>query len=227
MGTATVDQSPAQPPESAPASSGAIPSRERGSRWWIVPAVLVGLVVLAWLVVAGMPFGTSDKPPATPQVDTVAEAPASAPSATIVEVPGDEDRGGTVPSVTTEPAIPSEGSSPPRPSAPETRKATTRTRDQQPIPPATSPARAEVQREISPSDAEGILRNYVTSTDYYRVKGECIRINNRGYKNVGYTLEIWNTCEPGGASRMLGSWRVDAKTREVFRRRDDGRYLRP
>ena len=30
-----------------------------------------------------------------------------------------------------------------------------------------------------------------------------------------------------GSTRMLGRWRVDAKTREVFRQADDGRYLRP
>ena len=161
----------------------------RGNRWWIVPSVLVGVVALAWLLLARMPFGTSDEPPARPQVDTVAEAPAPAPSATIVEVP---------------------------PDAIETRNETQKGKP-----------RAQTRLEISPSDAEAILRHYVTASDYYRVKGECLRINNRGYRNVGYTLEIWNACEPDGASRMLGSWRVDAKTREVFRRRDDGRYLRP
>lgn len=192
-----------------------------------MPSVLVGIVALAWLVLAGMPFGTSDEAPAKPQFDTVAEAPASAPPATIVEVPPDDAHGGTLPSAITEPTIASEGSSPQTSPAVETQKGKTRPQDEQPIPPAPSSGRTRAPLEISPSDAEGILRNYVTATDYYRVKDACLRINNRGYKNVGYTLEIWNVCEPDGASRMLGSWRIDAKTREVFRRRDDGRYLRP
>lgn len=223
MGAAAVGPSRSTLSESAREASGAIPSRPgRGSRWWIVPSVLVGVVVVAWLLLAGMPFGKSDKPPARPQVDTVAEAPAPAPapSSTIVEVPPDQDVGGAPPVAIPEPTITAERSSPPTSRAAETQKGKTR-------PQAPAPARASTQLEISPSDAEAILHQYVTVTDYYRVKDECLRVNNRGYRNVGYTLEIWNACEPGGGSRMLGSWRVDAKTREVFRRRDDGRYLRP
>ena len=189
-------------------AAGPVPAPAPRNRWWIVPSILIGVVVLGWLFLRGMPFGTSEAPPERPRVETIAEGTASAgqataeESATIVDVdmPADDE--------------------PERTTPPQTR---------QPVPPAQPPAPAPRQApaEITSSDAEAILRNYVTSADYYRVRGECLRINNRGYRNVGYTLEIWDACQPGGASRMLGSWRVDAKTREVFRRRDDGRYLRP
>ena len=43
----------------------------------------------------------------------------------------------------------------------------------------------------------------------------------------GFDYEVWHSCERGGGSRLLGRWRVDALTREVFRQYDDGRYLRP
>jgi hypothetical protein len=87
--------------------------------------------------------------------------------------------------------------------------------------------RAAPSEEISGDEAVATLRNYVRSTRYYPVAGECIRVENRGYRNVGYTLEVWHSCIGGGASRLLGRWRVDSKTREIFRQREDGRYLRP
>ena len=81
--------------------------------------------------------------------------------------------------------------------------------------------------EISADEAAATLRNYVRSSRYYEVAGECIRVENRGYRNVGYNLEVWHSCPGGGTSRLLGRWRVDSKTREVFVQRDNGRYLRP
>jgi cytoskeletal protein RodZ len=210
-------------------STSPIPGPTTPNRWWIVPAVLVGLVVILWLFLTGMPFGRKDKAPERPKVETIAEAPTSSgepsESATIVEVSSDELK--DVPtSTTTEPVIVPKDS-PPAARAAEPQRGTTRVPAQQPIPRAQPPSRREVPAEISATDAEAILRNYVTSSNYYSLGGECVRINNRGYKNAGYTLEVWDACRPGGASRMLGSWRVDSKTREVFRRRDDGRYLKP
>jgi hypothetical protein len=192
----------------------------------------VGLVVLLWLFLTGMPFGRKDKAPERPKVETIAEAPPtssgapSGESATIVEVSPDELKDAPT-TTTTEPELVPEDA-PPAVRAPEPKRNTPRTQTPpQPTPPAPPPVRREVPAEISASDAEAILRNYVTSSNYYRLGDECLRINNRGYKNAGYTLEIWDACQPGGASRMLGSWRVDSKTREVFRRGDDGRYLKP
>lgn len=88
---------------------------------------------------------------------------------------------------------------------------------------------APVQRaELSPSDATATLQSYVRSTRYYGVANECVRVENRGYRNAGYNLEVWHSCPgSGGGARLLGRWRVDSKTREVFRQRGDGRYLRP
>ena len=93
-----------------------------------------------------------------------------------------------------------------------------------PVTPPPAPSRAE----LTPDEATATLRNYVRSTRYYDVAGECIRVENNGYRNAGYAMEVWHSCPgSGGGSRLLGRWRVDAKTREVFRQRDDGRYLRP
>ena len=82
--------------------------------------------------------------------------------------------------------------------------------------------------QISAGEASSRLRGYVTSTRYYSVANECVRVEPRGYRNTGYNLEVWHSCPGGGGtSRLLGRWRVDARTGEVFRQRDDGRYTRP
>lgn len=101
----------------------------------------------------------------------------------------------------------------------------------EPQPPAASPptpvSRPVASAEMTGAQAEATLRGFVTSRNYYGITTECVGIQNRGYENVGYTLEVWDRCAGGGASRLLGRWRVDARTREVFRQREDGRYLRP
>jgi hypothetical protein len=95
-----------------------------------------------------------------------------------------------------------------------------------PTPPA--PATPEPGGEISESEAGSTLRRYINSSNYYDgVSGDCLSIRGHGYSNVGYTFSVWDGCVSGGGSRMLGRWRVDSKTREVFRQREDGRFLRP
>ena len=91
------------------------------------------------------------------------------------------------------------------------------------MPPPPAP-----REEISEVEASSTLRGYITSSNYYDgVSSTCLSIRGQGYRNVGYTFSVWDSCVSGGGSRMLGRWRVDAKTREVFRQREDGRFLRP
>jgi hypothetical protein len=97
----------------------------------------------------------------------------------------------------------------------------------QPRPPAeTTPPPAQPAKEISDAEAAATLRP-VAAGFYDDVSSSCLEIRSHGYRNVGYTFSVWDACVQGGGSRMLGRWRVDSKTREVFRQREDGRYLRP
>ena len=226
----------------------------------------MGLVLIAWLVLAGMPFGGEEpKPrPAAPPTETIAEAEPQPPgSATLIEVPpGEADDSFDIATTTTQApptatmppptaTVPTGSMQPPvtattpPPGRPVQRPPVVVQRPapvqrppvvvEQPRPqPRTQPApvrvvpRPERVGEISGAEAEATLASYVRSTRYYDVAGECIRVENRGYRNVGYNMEVWHSCPGGGgASRLLGRWRVDSKTREVFRQRDDGRYLRP
>jgi hypothetical protein len=249
---------------------------QKRSTWWIVPLVVVGLVVIAWLLLAGLPFGGREENRVeTPPTETIAEGTAEPGepmnSGTLIEVPGDEplttettappmqtDTTGSIglpPTATTAtqaPAPPATQTQPPprvveeplrtppatqprpQPPAAQPRPPVTRPRPQppaqQPRPVTTPPP--PVQREapgseISESEAAGTLSGFIRSNNSYDVSRDCLQIRSHGYRNVGYTFSVWDACVSGGGSRMLGRWRVDSKTREVFRQRDDGRYLRP
>ena len=211
----------------------------RRTPWWVVPLVIVGLVIVAFLVLMGLPFGgrDADRPASTAtKTETIAEAepvPAAAPRQTgtlidVTEEPPPEVVGRTQtapparsapvqrqPRVVTQPpparTVPVKTAPPPVTGAPE------------PQPRVKSPAPAQETAEIGVSDAMATLRSFTTSRDYYGVGADCIGVSSLGYQNTGYTLEVRDSC----ASRTLGRWRVDAKTREIFRQREDGRYLRP
>ncbi|HEX9983133.1 MAG TPA: hypothetical protein VGF69_07710 [Thermoanaerobaculia bacterium] len=243
------------------------PPRASKKSWLIgLPIALIAVAALAWLLLAGLPFG-GDEPRSTPQpqVETVTEGTATAtagnttmldgrieeltgtdttsinttttsaappttapPSAAppVTQYPDDTATQAPPPSATPRPA-PSVTSTP-RPAPPRPTPAT-----QTPPPttmppsrpdPATEPAQSSSRSgEISVSDAMSTLRSYVTSSNYYRIDSDCIAVNNLGYRNVGYTLEVRDRCEDRG----LGRWRVDSKTREVFRQQGDGRFVRP
>jgi hypothetical protein len=230
---------------SAPTSSQA-PAAPRRAPWWIAPAAVVGLVLVAWLVLAVLPL-RRDEPRVAPRVptETVAEAPVEPPqSGTLVEVPPGASDDSFEITTAAPPQQPPVSSAPPpnvtatagTPSAPPVVVSTQPQPQRQPDPqrapqsdprPATPPV-TRPRAEITAPEATGTLLQYVRSTRYYDVAGECIRVENNGYRNVGYDLEVWHSC-PGssGGSRLLGRWRVDARTRELFRRRDDGRYLKP
>lgn len=245
-----------QPPNYEPVASAQPKSRP----WWIIPLALVAIGGVIWLLLAGLPFGGEDKPPAEPAaVETVAEGTSTADTrsiqtATVVEVPSGDDTdvafitNDVPPNVETAapgapaaaapvagrpsaaaPASPTPTTVPrtiPVPSEPvrtmPVRTATTAARER-----AVTPRPIETARrsgEISESEAIGTLRAFVNSRNPYGISPNCVGVASRGYKNVGFTLEVVDTCRD---SQMMGRWRVDSKTREVFRQRENGRYQRP
>lgn len=222
-----------------------------------MPLVIVGLVLVAWLLLAGLPFGGEKRVVATATTATIAEGTTTVqPGATgtIVEVGDDEEFATetapppplatatqTVPPATQtqappviveEPAVPQRV--PPQQVPPQ--RVPPRQVPAQPIPvtprpippPAPREEPNEPPAEITESQASSTLRGHLAAANPYEgVSGSCLQIRGLGYRNVGYTFSVWDACVEGGGSRMLGRWRVDSKTREVFRQRDDGRYLRP
>ena len=218
----------------APAPIAAPPARRR-TPWWVVPLVIVGLVVVAFLVLLGLPFGgrDADRPVSTAaKTETVAEAdpvPSAAPvpTGTLIDVteepppevlaPTPTQTTATTATIATTPPV--RTTPPPARTVPAPRTEP-RTEPRRETPP---PAAEERSEEIGVSEAMSIVRGFVTSRDYYGVGANCIAVGSLGYQNVGYTLEVRDSC----SQRSLGRWRVDAKTRELFRQREDGRYLRP
>lgn len=218
--------------------------------WIWVAIAVIALGLIAWAVLAGLPFGgdrggtlqrTEGPAPAT-----VGEGPGGGDGSTVAQI--GEPAGITTSSAppprtsttattttattsTTTTTLPPLFPTTPPPSRTSNTQTTTRStttsapplsvpqRDSQPQP--DTPPRAS--NEISSDEASSVLASYLGNHDMYGVDAHCLSVTNLGYRNVGYTLEVRDTC----ASRTLGRWRVDSKTREVFRQSEDGRFLKP
>src|SRR5690349_24911889 len=71
---------PSRPPIAATTSTTSTAAPPKRSTWWIVPAVIVGLVLLAWLLLVGLPFGGDKKEVvATATTETIAEGTVQTP----------------------------------------------------------------------------------------------------------------------------------------------------
>ena len=223
----------------------------RRSGWWIAPLVVVGLVVVAFGLLMILPLDR-DKPRVVakaPPTETIAEGPPAVGTTTLVEMEGPADDSFEISTTTTQaPPMPvptvttpaSQTTAPPviveepvarpqppvrTPPRPQPRPREEPRDDPRDVPPPVRVA-PRPSPELTSSQATATLRSYITQTNYYRKGTDCLRVENRGYRNIGYDLEVWDTCA-GGGSRRLDRWRVDSKTREVFRQQDDGRYRRP
>jgi hypothetical protein len=232
---APVVAAPPQPVAAERPYTNTVPvAQARRSTWWIVPAVIVGLIVIAWLLLAGLPFGREKSIVTTATSETIAEGTVDAQPAetgTVVDLgstaepPFPTQTATTLPPIlppitTTQPIIqpppviveePVVIPPPPRPVP-------------VPVPLPTTPEPEPVREEISESEATAALRRHLAAANPYDVSANCLQIRSVGYRNVGYTFSVWDACVEGGGTRMLGRWRVDAKTGEVFRQGDDGRY---
>ena len=211
------------PPASAPPS--AVPAAPRRFNTLVLVAVaLVALVALVLFFLIAMPFGGKDGDIARRQVetDTIGEAPApSTPpslgvndSARIEEIPTVPptsteltDTSATAPPLVVPPPNIDTGAAAPPPTAPP----------EKPRPVETRPTTA-----VTETDAIAIVRGAAHSY-YDGVTADCLGVTSEGFVNVGYTIAVSDTCR----GTTLGRWRVDARNGEVYRQREDGRYLRP
>lgn len=209
---------PVPPPVAPPVAPTPAALPAEGSRralWWIIPAALAVIAIVIFLLLAGAPYGRDEQQPVTrAETETIGEGDAStAATATLIDEPPPTAtqpppilREEPPPSVIGEPATITPPPAQPREEVP---------------PPAAAPPPRIV--EISSDEAVAVLRGFVASRDYYGIGTACTAVRSTGYRNAGYDLEVHDTC----TDRLLGLWRVDAKTREIFRQREDGRYLRP
>ena len=226
-----VTETPRVAPEAAPPSAApvgaAAPATPR--RFNTLALVAIALVVLAGLVLfmlIGMPFGGGDRDIERRQVetDTIGEAPVppTQPSlgvndtaARIEEIPTNvpptdtalTDTTASLPPLTVPPPNVETAPPPVTPSAP---------------PPTPRPVDTRPPAAVTETDAIAIVRG-AAHAYYDGVTAECLGVTSEGFVNVGYTISVSDTCR----GTTLGRWRVDARNGEVFRQREDGRYLKP
>jgi hypothetical protein len=271
----TLADSASEPAKAAapvpPPAAARRPVESRSSApWWVVPVVIVGLIVIAWVVMANMPDRGEGRVTLS-EVETVEPSATPAETGTLVEMNGDDTTTRTAlqppmiieevtPQTTTyiDSAPPPPYAAPPTviPPVPQPQPMPTPSPVITPAPPAAQPRPAPVSpppatqprpapvappvaapepppasratdERISEGEAVSRVRQYIASRRVYDTSTACTSVRSRGLVNEGYTIEVWDSCGAGGGSRRLGRWRVDVKTGEIFRQRDDGRYLAP
>lgn len=207
---------PAEPRVAAPPPAPvARPSKGTYLIW--VPIAVIGLGLLAWAVLGGLPFGREPRQPERPVMDVVNEREVT--TGTVAQI-GDPDANADAdddaappPPVTRRPVPPR--TTPPRTAPPKPSAAP---------PPVRASSPAPAAGEVSEAEARQSLERYVVSRRDYGVSASCVSIASLGYRNAGYTFDVRDRC----SGNSLGRWRVDAEDPSgVFRQRADGRFLRP
>jgi len=96
-------------------------------------------------------------------------------------------------------------------------------------PASSTPPRPEAALKVSEGEATEILRNWIVSRKFYPADSACIQVRSLGFKNAGYTAEaVSGGCNPATPSgSVVGKWRIDAATGEVFVQNARGRYVSP
>ena len=245
-GAAFAAQGVPEPTTPASPMSTTPPERSRAVLLIGVPITLIILGIAVWALLTGMPFSSDSKKLSRteqPAPAVINEQSGATATTSQIRNPGDQPedevsgagRGTEVISTTTT-AMPAGMSTPPRQAAPRpaapvvaapspvvTASPAPKADSSAPAPTPPPVSRATTS-EITESQAEDVLRGYITSRDYYGVGADCVGVASQGYKNRGYTIDVVDRCGDRG---RLGRWRVDTLTREVFVEKRDGRYLRP
>lgn len=230
----------AVPPHPAAATAPPVrPARPQRNLWWVAPAIVVALVLIAWIALAFLPLDKEEEGfIAEANTETIAEGSAPAESGTLIEIPGSqtttqppvilEDPTATiglpVPTATAVQPVPA-----PVPTAPPVNPPLTET-----PPPMTStppepkprseprpreredPEPAPRRSELTEGQAAAALRAHLVRTNRYEdVPDRCLEIRGIGRDGDGYGFRVWDTCVRGGGSRLLGRFRIDATTGEA------------
>ena len=93
------------------------------------------------------------------------------------------------------------------------------------------PSAGLTDNRISEEQAVHQVTTWIKSNRYYDVPPDCLRAKSLGYKHAGYTIELVAEGCPGNPETRLegvvGRWRVDAKTAEIYVQNGEGRYVPP
>lgn len=187
------------------------PVRRRSKMMWLWVLITIGVVVVFGLVVLSFfPIGENEvtRQDDPPRVVEESEGPETT---TFVEVPG------SAPAVT-EPEI--EEMEPERAAAAPDNRLSERDAI------AGLSTASPPEGDLSEAGAVATLLGWVTTNDHYDVRDSCIGVRSQGYSNRGYTIELLAlNCD--GRDGLLGRWRVDTLTHDVYEQKPDGRYLSP
>ena len=199
--------------------------------WIAIPIVTVLLVLALLAILSGMPFGKKDGPLTERKISPLKESEAPPLTGTAGEIRTQQSsEQGDAQFTILEPnveggVVPAAPSSQPASRPPTQPLPAPVIRQAGPVPPnvPSTPREEPGEEEISDEEAVATLQGFLDARNFYEIDDSCLSVHSLGYKNEGYTLEARDRCE----ERSLGRWRVDSKTRELYRQRADGKYRRP
>lgn len=71
------------------------------------------------------------------------------------------------------------------------------------------------------------LMTEIKANQYHDLPIECLLPKSSGYKNAGYTIELFNTCGEQSHPSLVSRWRIDANSGKLFRQNEKGKYAPP
>lgn len=90
------------------------------------------------------------------------------------------------------------------------------------------PSAGLADNQITEEQAIHQLTTWIKSNRYYDFPLDCLRTKSLGHKNAGYTFElVAEGCLGNSPEGVVGRWRVDAKTAEIYVQNGAGKYVSP
>lgn len=201
------------------------PVARRSTAWlWIgVPLAILAIVLIAWAVLMGMPFGSHQE-----MMQTVTT---TSTTATVGEGTQSTDTVASIGEAPTTTAPPPQTTQPPVAAMPPMRTMPMPMPTNPPMMSASPPIQPQPQVQpqpqpsLSEADAADRMRDYLADNSPYAVDSDCLTVRSLGQSNRGYTMEVRDTCHEPPA--LLGYWRVDAVTGDIYRQGENGKFVKP
>lgn len=80
---------------------------------------------------------------------------------------------------------------------------------------------------LTEKEAIQSLMAEIKENQYHDLPIECLLPKSFGYKNAGYTIELFNTCGKQSHPFLVSRWRIDANSGKLFRQNEKGKYTPP
>lgn len=79
---------------------------------------------------------------------------------------------------------------------------------------------------LTEDEAIQLFMSEMKEKQYHGIPIECLLPKSSGYKNAGYTIELFKICGESSPS-LISRWRIDANSSKTYRQNEKGKYVSP